>query len=297
MHIVVLIKAVPDPDSITSLKVGGRLSASPDGRGLATTEVPFITNGFDEQAIEAALQIRETSATAPTREYIGGMVAAPSAPPTKSTENSDGKVTLVSIGGPEADEVLKHGVAMGANDAIRITDELNMRDGYATAYLLSKAIQKIGQYDLVLGGRQASDSDYGGVMSALSEHLGIPNVNLAQTITVDKEKGVVNVERVTGNGYDLMETSLPTLVSVTNEIGPPRYPTLRGVMAARRATITQWTLEDLGLDPADQSLRPKVVQVSLEIPYPSIECEMVEGDTDEEKGQNLALLLREHHLI
>ena len=170
-----------------------------------------------------------------------------------------------------------------------IEPALHDSDGCATASVLAEAIKKIGEYDLVFCGRQEADWDAGQVGSGIAELLGIPSVTPIQKIDIKDGKAVV--ERVVADGYEVVEVSLPVLVTVSNEFGEPRYATLKGIMAAAKKQVTNWGSQDVGAVTA----RSKIVK--LFIPVHEAKCEFVEGETPEEAGANLATRLREAKLL
>jgi electron transfer flavoprotein beta subunit len=225
---------------------------------------------FDEHAIEAALQLRE---------------------------KHGGKVTIVSLGPDFAQRAVKQAVAMGADEGVLLKDAaFEDSDTYATAYILAEAIKKIGAFDLILCGRQAADWDVGQVGVGIAELLGIPCVSIAQKI--EASDGRVTVERLVEGGYDVMEVALPALITVSNEINKPRYPTLRGIMAAGKKQIPTWDAAALGIDPTRIGANAAHARVlKLYVPVHEAHCEFLAGDTDEEKGEKLALRLREAKLI
>jgi electron transfer flavoprotein beta subunit len=203
-------------------------------------------------------------------------------------------VTIVSLGPEFAQRAVKQAVAMGADEGILLRDPaFEDADTYATAYILAQAIKKIGAYDLILCGRQAADWDVGQVGVGVAELLGLPCVSIAQKIEVSDSRAVV--ERLVEGGYDVMEAPLPALITVSNEINKPRYPTLRGIMAAGKKQIPTWDAAALGIEPARISAHAKVLK--LYVPVHEAHCEIVDGESDEEKGEKLALRLREAKLI
>ena len=159
--------------------------------------------------------------------------------------------------------------------------------------VLRAAIQKLGSFDLILCGRQASDWDNALVPLGLSEMLDFPCITIGQKIEI-VDQGLI-VQRTLSNGYEIVESSLPALVTVTNELGDPRYPNLKGIMAASRKIPTIWNSKDLDLDL--ETLIPKLKLIDLKIPITDKQCEIIEGGDDEETGRNLALKLREAKLI
>jgi electron transfer flavoprotein beta subunit len=225
---------------------------------------------FDEHAIEAALQLRE---------------------------KHGGRVTIVSMGPDFAQRAVKQAIAMGADEGILLKDPLfEDSDTYATAYILAEAVKKIGAFDLILCGRQAADWDVGQVGLGIAELLGIPSVAIAQKLEVSD--GKIVVERIVEGGYDVMEADLPALITVSNEINKPRYPTLRGIMAAGKKQIPTWNAATLGIDAARAGAQAAYAKVlKLYVPVHEAHCEFVEGETEEEKGEKLALRLREAKLI
>lgn len=225
---------------------------------------------FDEHAIEAALQLKE---------------------------KHGGKVTILTLGPDFAQRAVKQAIAMGADEGILLKDPaFEDCDTYATAYLLAEAVKKIGVFDVILCGRQAADWDVGQVGIGMAELLGIPCVTIAQKIAV--LDGKLLVERIVEGGYDVIEVGLPALITVSNEINKPRYPTLRGIMAAGKKQIPVWNGATLGIDLSRTGLPAVYAKVvRLYVPVHEAHCEFVEGESDEEKGERLALRLREAKLI
>ncbi|MDP7577974.1 MAG: electron transfer flavoprotein subunit beta/FixA family protein [SAR202 cluster bacterium] len=263
MNIVVCVKQVVDPDVPTS---AFRLDDETN-RVRVAEGIPPVINGFDENAVEAALIVRE---------------------------ETGGKITALSVGNDFAMDVMKKPLSMGVDDLVLIDDpQFFQLDAYATVCVLSEAIRKIGEFDLILCGRQASDWDNAHVPLGLAETLGLPSITMAQQIEISNS--MVLVHRVFPDGYEKVEADLPALVTVSNEIGQPRYPTLRGIMAASRKSPIVWTARDLGIDPA--RFEPKISVTGLSIPPSLGECEFIEADTEAEAGSRLAQRLREVKLI
>jgi electron transfer flavoprotein beta subunit len=223
-------------------------------------------NGYDGNALEAALRLKE---------------------------KHGGKVTVLTLGTSEARDVLKRAIAMGADAAVLVDDPaLQGGDSTSTARALAAAIQKIGEYDLVLSGRQASDTDAGQVPLGVAEILDLPTVSPAIAIEISGDG--IKVSRMIEDGHQIVEVPLPALVAVSSEIGEPRYPPLRGIMAAGRTQIPVWTAADLGLDGAPT---PKSSLKRLYVEQREARVEMIEADTPEEAGVALANKLREAKLI
>ena len=263
LNIVVCAKQVVDPETPASA-----FRIDPESkRVLPAAGIPPVVNGFDENAVEAALQLKES---------VGA------------------NVTVVSVGNGFVMDVMKKPLSMGADNLILVDDPaVDDLDAFATANALAEAIRKVGEFDLILCGRQASDWDNSMVPLGVAELLGLPCVTLAQKIDVEDD-GIV-VQRALTDGYEVVKAPLPALVTVSNELGEPRYPTLRGIMMAGRKSPTVWAAGDLGLD--ESSLSPKLSLEDLYVPVSDQQCEFIEGEDEVEAGRNLALKLREARLI
>ena len=263
LNIVVCAKQVIDPETPASA-----FRVDPEARKVIPAPgIPPVVNGFDENAVEAALRIKDSI---------------------------EANISVVSAGNNFVMDVMKKPLSMGADQLVLVQDEtVASLDAFATAYTLSKAIEKLGEFDLILCGRQASDWDNAQVPLGIAELLGLPCVTIAQKIEI-AEQGLI-VERAITDGYEVAEAPLPALVTVSNELGEPRYPTLRGIMTASRKTPTVWTTQDLGLDVA--SLEPKLLLTGLSTLETNRQCELIQGEDEADAGRNLALRLREANLI
>ena len=263
VNIIVCAKQVVDPETPASaFKIDSEAR-----RVIPAPGISPIVNGFDENAVEAALRIKES---------VGA------------------NITVLSVGNGFVVGVMKKPLSMGADQLVLVEDEaVEDLDAFATAYALSEAIKKVGEFDLVLCGRQASDWDNAHVPLGVAEMLGLPCVTIAQKIEV-ADGGLV-VERALTDGYEVVEASLPAVVTVSNQLGTPRYPTLRGIMGSSRKEPNVWSASDLGLDPA--RLAPKLELIDLSIPVSDKQCEFIEGEDEAEAGRKLALRLREENLI
>jgi electron transfer flavoprotein beta subunit len=285
VRIVVTVKQVPDPDvppGSFQIDAAGRRVVPPAG-------VAPVMNGYDANALEAALQLKEAH---------GGTVVA------------------LSLGPAEARDVLKRAIAMGADSAVLVEDEaLAEADSWMTARALAAAIGRIGAegevglpgptgrapgtdrardpgtVDLVLCGRQASDSDAGQVPLGIAELLDLPSVAPVQQ--VEWIDGRLRAERMTEDGHQVVEVAPPALLAVSSEIGQPRYPPLRGVMMAGRAQIPSWSLADLGLS----GLTPKRSIRRLYVETRDARAELIRADDGAAAGRALADKLREAKLI
>jgi electron transfer flavoprotein beta subunit len=263
MHIVVTIKQVPDPDIPPShFKVDQAANRVVPPLGVAP-----VMNGYDANALEAALKLKEAHG---------------------------GEVTVVSLGAPEARDTLKRALAMGATNAVLVSDPLfEQLDSAATARALAAAIAKIGDFDLVMCGRQASDSDAGQVPYGLAHFLGLPMVSPIQA--VEAANGGFKVQRIMEDGHQVLQVPMPCVLGVSSEIGEPRYPPLRGIMAAGRAQIPVWGAGDLGLSP--EQLQPRRQLRRLYVETRESQVELIEADSPEDAGRMLAQKLREAKLI
>ena len=264
LKIAVLAKQVLDPEMpMAAFRIDGDAR-----RVVPPPNIPPVVNGFDENAVEAALRIKDAQGAT---------------------------VTVISTGAEFALDVMKKPLSMGADELVLLQDDAfaNTIDSFVTAQLLAAAVRKLGGFDLIICGRQASDWDNAQVPLGVAEILGLSCVSLGKRVDVAEGKAVV--ERIVPDGYEVVEASLPALVTVSNELGQPRYPTLRGIMAATRKRPTVWGKGDLDLDAGQSAARVALRQ--LFIPVSDQECEMIEGDDAADSGRLLALRLREAKII
>ena len=250
MHAIVCIKQVPDT---TEVKI------DPERGTLIREGVPSIVNPFDTYAIEEALLLKE---------------------------KFGGKVTVVSMGPPQAAEALKEAVAMGADEAILLSDRAFAgADTWATAYTLYSAIKKIGDFDVILCGRQAIDGDTGQVGPGIATQLGINQLTYVCKIQdIDFEKKAIRVERLVEEGREVVNSALPCLLTVVKDINQPRYPTFRGIRTARKMEIPTWTAADLPVETGLLGLDGSPTKVVKIFTPPKREGEVtwIQGDTVEE---------------
>jgi len=214
VKIVVCIKQVPET---TEVKI------NPQTNTLMREGVASITNPFDEFALEEALL---------TKEKHGG------------------EVHVLSMGPPQAIEVLKNALALGADKVYLLSDAAFAgADTLATAYTLAKTIEKIGGVDLVICGKQAIDGDTAQVGPGIATRLGIPQLTyVAKVREIDPAKKKIVVERMLENGREVVESSLPAVITVVKDINEPRLPSLLGIKKAAKATIPTWTAKEIGVD-------------------------------------------------
>jgi electron transfer flavoprotein beta subunit len=265
MRIVVCAKEVLDPDAVNNYALAGRLTIGEDGRTITQSAIPRLMNAYDEQAIEAALRIRDSGA--------------------------DVRMTVVSVG-DDPSAILKHAAALGADEIVHLRPEVNT-DCSGVAGLLAAYIESSGGVDLVLCGRQASDDDQGVVPALLGERLNAPLITVARDVSV--ENGAVRVIRVTPDGDEVVEADLPAVVTISNELGAPRYPTAARSLQARRMQTAVVTSSDLGVSADD--LAPSVLLENLFVPSVQGNCEFLNGASPAETARTLVALLRKERLI
>lgn len=263
MNIVVCIKQIIDPevhprdfkiDSASKKQVQGKSS--------------LVISPFDENAIEMSLQLKA---------------------------RTDGRVTVLSMGGNSASDALRKAVAMGVDEAQLLSDELfSNLDSFGTAKVLSAAINKLGQVDLVLCGRQAGDRDMGLVGGLLAENLDVPCVNFVFEIAVSD--GKLNMKRQEEDGLAIIETPIPALATITNdEALVPRLAKVKDLLKASRKEIPVLSASALGLSQAD--LEDKTEVRELFIPVREGKCEIIEGDSLDDKAANLTRRMRELKIL
>lgn len=243
MDVVVCIKQVP---ATTEVKV------DPKTNTLIREGIESITNPFDAYALEEGLRIKE---------------------------RYGGKVTAISMGPPQAEAILRDAIAVGTDKAILLSDRAFAgADTLATSYALFKAIKKIGSYDVIICGKQTLDGDTGQVGPELAEYLGIPCLTFVRKIQ-DISKGSIKAERLIEEGYELMETTLPCVITVVKEINEPRLPSLRGMVAAKKAEIAVWTASDIKAESEKIGMNGSPTQViKVFTPKREVKAEIFEGD-------------------
>jgi electron transfer flavoprotein beta subunit len=245
VKIVACIKQVPDTTDV---------SIDPETRTLVREGVESITNPFDEYAVEEALL---------TKEKYGG------------------EVHVITMGPPQAIEVLKNALAVGADYAYLISDiAFAGADTWATAYTLAQAIKKIGTLDLVVCGKQAIDGDTAQVGPGVATQLGIPQLTYVSKVReIDLENKRIVVERMLEDGKEIIESSLPALLTVVKDINEPRLPSLLGIKKAAKAEIPTWTIKDLPVDKAKCGLEGSPTEVvRVFTPEPRGGGEILEGE-------------------
>ncbi len=232
MNIVVLIKQVPDTYSERKLSDGDFTL----DRGAADA----VLDEINERAVEEALQLKEAG---------------------------DAEVTVVTMGPERATDAIRKALSMGADKAVHLTDEaLHGSCAIQTAKALAKVIGTLGEVDLIIAGNEATDGRSGAIPAMLAELLGRPQLTHVRKLSVDGS--TVTAERETDDGLFQLEASLPAVVSVTEKINEPRYPSFKGIMAAKKKPVTTLTLADAGIDPSEVGLGAAASSVSSAAPKP-----------------------------
>jgi electron transfer flavoprotein beta subunit len=261
MNIVVCLKQVP---GTTEVKI------NPQTNTLIRQGIPNVINPFDTYALEEGVRLKEK---------LGG------------------KVTVISMGPPQASEMLRSAISLGADEAVLLSDgAFAGADTWATAFTLAGAIRKLGQFDLVICGRQSTDGDTAQVGPEMAEMLGIPFIAYAGRVE-EVNGGGMRIRRMIEEGYEVIQSPLPLLMTVTKEINIPRLPSLRGLAKSRSAKIPTWTLQDLGLDPGKVGLAGSYTRVvKIFTPRREKKAEMLQGEL-ETKVAGLINKLQENGLI
>ena len=266
MNMIVCVKQVIDPEAPpASFKIDAATNSVVPPAG-----VPPVISPFDEQAVEAALRIKDAQG---------------------------GKITVISLGTGLLRDVVKKPLSMGADELVLLEDAaFNGGDSWSTATALAAAIKKIGEFDIIFCGRQAADWDSGQVGSGIAEILGLPSVTLARKIEISD--GKATVQRVIPDGYEVVEVGLPVVITVSNELGEPRYATIKGIMSAKRKEPIVWTPADLEVETGQLGAAGRRVKMlRLFQPVREGTCEIIEGEDEADAGANLAAKLSEVKLL
>jgi electron transfer flavoprotein beta subunit len=250
-NIIVCIKQVPDTNKV---------EINRETNTLIREGIPSIINPFDENAIEAALQLKEKHAA---------------------------RVIVLSMGPPQVDQALRQSIAMGADEVVLVSDRAFAgADTWATSYTLSQAIKQIGNFDLIICGKQAIDGDTAQVGPGIAEWLDIPHITFAKEINYENEK--LYVKRVIEDGYELIASDLPVLVTVNKEINEPRYPSLKGKMRAKKAEIEIFNANLINADEYKIGLNGSPTQVTkIFTPPVKGSAQILTGDITESAKQTI----------
>ncbi len=261
MNIVVLVKQVP---AVSDIQIDAK------NNNLVRVGAPSMLNPVDRNAIEAAVAMKDAAG---------------------------GTVTLVTMGTALAGEVLREGIAVGADKGVLISDErMAGSDTLATGKILAKAIEKIGGADIIFAGKRSTDGDTGQIPPAVAQHLGMSLLSYAESVAV--ENGVIKGRRKNHGGLESVEVTLPAVCSVMETANTPRQAKIKGKMQAKKAVFDVLRLEDLGLDVQEAGKAGSATQVTeLFVPEPHPVGTMVSGDTPAQAAKNLVKLLADKKLI
>lgn len=248
MNVIVCVKQVP---GTTEVKMNKETNT------IIREGVEAIVNPFDVYAVEEGIRIRE--------------------------KTNGGKVTVLSMGIPSVADLLKETIAVGADEAVLLSDRAFAgADTLATAYALSMGVKKIGAYDLIICGKQATDGDTAQVGPSLAEKLGIPHTTYVRKIEEIRE-GYIRCQRMTDDGYEVIEMPLPAVITVVKEINEPRLPSLKGMMRSKKAQVPVWTAADVGADENLCGLAGSPTQVvETFVPVHNVNSEIIEGEPPEQ---------------
>lgn len=247
MNIIVCVKQVPGTNEVKMNK---------ETNTIIREGIESIINPFDTYAIEEGIRLKE---------------------------KTEGKVTAISMGIPSVTEILKETIALGIDEAVLLSDRAFAgADTLATSYALSKGIAKIGDFDLIICGKQATDGDTAQVGPSLAEKLNIPHTTYVRKIVSVDDKKII-CQRMTEDGYEVIELPLPALITVVKEINEPRFPSLKGKLKARKTEIPIWTAADVGADIQRCGLAGSPTQVIRTfVPVHDIDSEIIEGSPNEQ---------------
>lgn len=262
MKIAVCVKQVPDT---TEIRI------NPETGTLIRDGVPSILNPDDANALEEALRVKDN---------LPGS-----------------EVTVITMGPPQAKEMLQECIAMGADDAILLSDRaLGGSDTWATSNALAAGIRNAGSFDLILAGRQAIDGDTAQVGPQIAEKLGLPQVTYVKEFSLEGD--YVKVKRALEDGYEVLKVKLPCVLTAIKELNEPRYMSVPGILKAAKYDIKVWNAVDIGVDLTTVGLKASPTNVFKSFtPKPKGEGIAVEGDTPKEKAASLVNALKEKHLI
>jgi len=254
LNIIVCVRQILDPETPAKAFRINPVTM----RAMPPQGSEAVTSDYDENAVEAALQIKDA---------LGA------------------NVTILSLGPESARTTVRRCIAMGADAGVLLSDPaFDDADSFATAFSLAEAIKKIGGYDLILCGRQEGDWDAGQVGSGIAEFLHLPSITMVSGIEINESKAIVR--RVVPDGRETLEVPLPAVLTVSSEIGEPRYPSVRRIRQAFTIDVPIWRSTDI------RSTEPMNKMISLVVPKHEAKCQYIAGETPEDKGTALALALR-----
>ncbi|MFH1624765.1 MAG: electron transfer flavoprotein subunit beta/FixA family protein [Pseudomonadota bacterium] len=263
MNVVVCMKQVPDTESVIKVK--------PDGTDIMKDDLKYIMNPYDEYAVEEALRIKE---------------------------KFGGTVTILCLGPSRAVESIRTGLAMGADQAIQLDDPaFEGGDAFATAKVLAEGLKGV-EYDLILCGKQAVDDDLSQVGASLAELLGLPQVSLIQKLEIADDKKSATVHRQVEGGIEVLQVTLPALLTAQKGLNEPRYASLPGIMKAKKKPFDVKNLAALGLSADSVGCFGSKTMITKYTPPPQrAPGRIVEGEGPQETVPKLVKLLREEAKI
>jgi len=257
VNILVFVKQVPDTETRIQIQNGA----------VDTASVKWVANPYDEYAIEEALRIRER---------LGA-----------------GKVTVVSLGPDRAKEAIKYALSLGADEGIHVkADGVALDDPLSAATVLAAAAKKAG-FDLILAGKHAVDHDYGATGVMLAELLDVPHVSVVVGLEIDAAAKSGKAKREIEGGVEHVSFELPAVVTTQKGLNEPRYASLKGIMAVKKKVVPEWTLADLGIDPATVAPAGAALRtLETTLPPPRAAGKILEGEPAD-TARELVRLLRE----
>jgi electron transfer flavoprotein beta subunit len=257
VNILVFVKQVPDTETRIQIQNGA----------VDTASVKWVANPYDEFAVEEALRIKER---------LGA-----------------GKVAIVGLGPDRAKEAIKYALSLGADEGVHVKSEgVALDDPFSVATVLAAAARKAG-FDLILAGKQGVDQDHGHTGIMLAELLDVPHVSVVVGLDIDAAAKTGTAKREIEGGVETVAFDLPAVITAQKGLNEPRYASLKGIMAVKKKVIPEWTLADLGVDPA--SVAPAAARLrTLEVtpPPPRPAGKVLEGEPAE-TAKELVRLLRE----
>lgn len=259
LHIIVCLRQVPDPNGCRADFVVNENTGK-----ISLSGIRPVINPFDENALEAAIQLKE----------IHG-----------------GKLTAIAIGPLLSKAVLIKALAVGADELIFFEDKrLDGMDSRFTAMALSRAIQQIGAFNIVMTGLQTSDWGFGLLGAHLADYLKVPFIGNVQKVKIDEDGANLVVKKAIRNGHQVLKTAMPAAITTDSLVGELRYPSIKSLALAKKLTFEKWNLDDFDINPEEDDID----RLDYEIAHPpdrKRDCFMIDGETEAEKGKNLAVKL------
>jgi electron transfer flavoprotein beta subunit len=247
MKIIVLLKQVPDTNQV---------KIDPKTGTLIRQGVPSIINPDDKFALEEGIRVKE---------QFGGTV------------------TILSMGPPQAKDAIMEGLAMGADEGVLLSDRMFAgADTWATSYSLAQALKKIGDYDIIFAGRQATDGDTAQIGPQTAEALDIPQITYVFDVKVKEDGRTMVVKKAMEDGYEVLEVPMPALLTCIKDLNDPRYPSISGIQRAVESTIPVWSAADVGADPEKIGLKGSPTMVAKTFtPEPACRGDCISGPCDD----------------